>query len=441
MKEFNATPVLQEKLSAPMFWIGIYVASASLICSLSMATDVLRGFRHKKLWFLCKFFTLNATSLILLGIAMKLPLDLSTSMPDCWDQLAKLSSIVFMCATMGNFMPSLGPMGNKELLTNITALGILVITVAVNIFIQLYTGAISCYRIEHVVVTSLMLLLFVLTCSSALMIPTSKQVVELKYREKHKREEPAKTDEFSTVEKLKDNLTKYWMMAESGGPQFLIAISATCSASGAICILTILILVEAWIQPIISVLEYDWDEPSDYKRSTIGIMFTQAIGLVIGTIGSAFRWFTAISFKSSKRGINGYYRNVSRVENYWIQLLVQWKESLLGFRIRARIFRKLVHNTKNLILEFCIRVQMVIVVASKTVRLLPIFIISIVSSCYYCCRPLKRKPFPESTASVNQGCSESGTSTEVDFSHYVLQLDGDEELPKRILNNISNSAN
>ncbi|KAM7501988.1 hypothetical protein LguiB_000892 [Lonicera macranthoides] len=127
MKEFNATPVLQEKLSAPMFWIGIYVASA----------DVLRGFRHKKLWFLCKFFTLNATSLILLGIAMKLPLDLSTSMPDCWDQLAKLSSIVFMCATMGNFMPSLGPMGNKELLTNITALGILslVLTTDVGYFL------------------------------------------------------------------------------------------------------------------------------------------------------------------------------------------------------------------------------------------------------------------------------------------------------------------
>lgn len=210
------------------------------------------------------------------------------------------------------------------------------------------------------------------------MIPTSKQVVELKYREKHKREEPAKTDEFSTVKKLKDNLKKYWMMAESGGPQFVMASSATCSASGAICFLTFLILVEAWIQQIFLVGFEGDAEPMTYRGTASWILWTQSVGLVIGTIGPALRWFTAISFKSSKKGINGYYRNVSRVENYWIQLLVQWKESLLGFRIRARIFRKLVHNTKNLILEFCIRVQMVIVVASKIVRLVPIFIISIV---------------------------------------------------------------
>ena len=261
----------QEKLGAPMFWIGIYVAAASFICSLSMAIDVFRGFRYRKLWFPCKFFTLNATSLTLLGIAMKLPLDLSACMPDRSDQLAKLSSIVFMCVTMGNFMPSLGPMGNKELLTNITALGIMVITVSVNIFIQLYTGAIFAFRIEHAVVTSLMLLLFVIISFSALTIPISKQVLETKYLEKQKMEEPEKTDEFSSVEKLKEKVKKYWMMAESGGPQFVMASTATCSALGAICFLSILILVETWMQVYFRVhreLRYY----SNYNRSTHGII-------------------------------------------------------------------------------------------------------------------------------------------------------------------------
>ncbi|KAM7494091.1 hypothetical protein LguiB_028700 [Lonicera macranthoides] len=431
----------QEKLGAPMFWIGIYVASVSFICSLSMAIDGFTGFRHRKLWFPCKFFTLNATSLTLLGIAMKLPLDLSGYMPNKWDQLAKLCSIVFMCVTIGNFMPSLGPMDNKELLTNITALGILVITVAVNVFIQLYTGAIWAFKIEHTVVTSLMLLLFVILCFSALMIPISKQVVERKYREKHKMEEAQKTDEFSTVEKLKVNVKKYWMMAESGGPQFVMASSATCSASGAICFLTFLILVEAWIQQIFLV-DFEGDaEPMTYRGTTSWILWTQSVGLVIGTIGPAFRWFTAISFKSSKKGIKAYCQNVFQVENYWIQMLVQWRERIFGLRIRSQVCKKIVHNTKNLILDICTRVQIVIVVASKTVRLLPIFLISIGLSCYSGCKPLKRKLFPKPTTSGNQGGSESGISAEVDFSRYVLQLEGDEELPKRILNNISNSAN
>ncbi|XP_059657517.1 uncharacterized protein LOC132304038 isoform X4 [Cornus florida] len=93
---------------APMPWIGIYVAAASLVCSLAMAADVFHGFRHRKLWIPCKFFTLNAASLTLLGVAMKLPVDLSTQMPGNMDQLVKLTGTVLMSTTMVSTLMSFG---------------------------------------------------------------------------------------------------------------------------------------------------------------------------------------------------------------------------------------------------------------------------------------------------------------------------------------------
>ncbi|KAM0017223.1 hypothetical protein Hdeb2414_s0027g00685681 [Helianthus debilis subsp. tardiflorus] len=37
-----------EKYTEPMVWIGIYIAVASLLCTLAMAADLLLGFRSKK---------------------------------------------------------------------------------------------------------------------------------------------------------------------------------------------------------------------------------------------------------------------------------------------------------------------------------------------------------------------------------------------------------
>ncbi|KAL6513851.1 hypothetical protein OROHE_019307 [Orobanche hederae] len=74
-----------------MPWVGLYVAVASLICTLAMAADVVQGFRQRKLWFPCRFFTINAASLTLIAIAMKLPVDLTTDMmPDRdWNAIEK----------------------------------------------------------------------------------------------------------------------------------------------------------------------------------------------------------------------------------------------------------------------------------------------------------------------------------------------------------------
>ncbi|CAK9173207.1 unnamed protein product [Ilex paraguariensis] len=129
----------QTKYDAPVPLIGLYVAAASLICTLAMAADVIHGFRRKKLWFPSKFFTVNAASLTILAVAMKLPVDLTSAMDGYIDQLAKLTSNVFMTTVIGNFLSSFASMDDNAIFMNITVLGILVITIIVNIIIQMFT--------------------------------------------------------------------------------------------------------------------------------------------------------------------------------------------------------------------------------------------------------------------------------------------------------------
>ncbi|KAK2977782.1 hypothetical protein RJ640_029978 [Escallonia rubra] len=423
-----------------MLWIGIYVAAVSLVCSLAMAADAYQGFRQRKLWFPCKFFGLNAASLTLLAIAMKLPVDLTSSMEGSTDQLAKLSSTAFMCTIIGNLMPSIGPMDNRDILLNVIAVSILVITILVNVCIQLKTREISIeafeaygISIEHVVVMFFMLLLLVILSFSALAVPISKRILELKYRDMHKTvstEEPKESNK-SSVEILKDVVRKYWLMAETGSPQFVMACSATSTTSGVICLMVAISLVEAEVRIWFYSLEAP-DSTSDYGWSTVFIVWIQSIGVIVGTIAPAFRWFTAVSFKCSKKESSNY-RNELKVEGYWIQQLAEWKEiPLLPLRIRNRKCRKLIQNAKNLILNFCTRVQVLIVVASKTVCLISVFVARPILSGLDYCKRLQEKV----TRNSHKG-SDTEPGVELDLNRYVLRLEGEVDLPERILKNIS----
>ncbi|KAJ0745359.1 hypothetical protein HanPI659440_Chr10g0397841 [Helianthus annuus] len=109
-----------------MLWIGMYIAVASLVCILSMMADLSHGLRSRKLWFPCKYFRINAAFLTVISVAMKLPVDLTGSMPGYVDKAAKLGSMAFMCTIMANLLPCLATMNNNELLSNITALCVLV---------------------------------------------------------------------------------------------------------------------------------------------------------------------------------------------------------------------------------------------------------------------------------------------------------------------------
>ncbi|GAV83436.1 hypothetical protein CFOL_v3_26883 [Cephalotus follicularis] len=425
------------KFSEPMPWIGIYVAVASLVCAVAMAVDTVRGFRQRKFWFPCKYFTINATTLTLIGVAIKLSVDLNTSMPSHQDQLAKLSSAVFICTIMGNSMPSFGIMEDKDIAMNIMALGIIVITLVVNICIQLGTGVIYIFWKEHAFIMFVMLLLLVILSFSASTVAFTKHLLELKYNYKYRlavqecRNETGK----DVITKLREDLMKYWMMAHTSSPQFVMGRSVTCTASGVLTLLSAVTLAEAMFRSYLMMplsFKFCFGE-SDYKWSTTVVLVTQTIAVGVGSIAPAFRWFLAIKFCCKKSG-NRSYKQEFTLERYWIQRLVEMKECPLTLRIHDRRLRKHAHDAKNLILNVCIGMQTGIVFMSKVIRLISTHLVSQILRFCKCCRELKKYSIS------NDSGSESKPSPKLDLSRFVLHLEGESELVELMMKNNCNAT-
>lgn len=420
------------KFNQPIPWIGIYIATASAACAIAMAVDAFQGFRQRKFWFPCKFFSLNATTLTFIAVAIKLSVDLNTSMPRRQEQLAKLSSAALICTVMGNSMPSLGSMENKELVANIVALGILVITAIVNICIQLSTGVIYVFWKEHAFLMFLMLVLLAMLCSSALTVPTTKRYFDMKYTKKHQIAMKECSD--GTVkchpEKLREDLTKFWMMAHTCGPQFVIGRSATCTASGAFCLLAAMTLAETMLRSYFMPRSFKFcSGESAYKWSTTIVLVTQIIAVVAGTIAPAFRWFTAIQFRCPIKATKASkVKPQFKVERYWILIMVEWKECPLQIRMWGRHGKKLAHDARNASLDLCIQVQCGIVVVSKLVRLVSIFFMRVVRICYLYCKGLKRLFKCHNGFTNDDSGSESKPFSRLDLGRFVLHLEGEEEL-------------
>ncbi|KAL0356116.1 UNVERIFIED_CONTAM: hypothetical protein Sradi_4058500 [Sesamum radiatum] len=167
---------------------------------------------------------------------------------------------------------------------------------------------------------------------------------------------------------------------------------------------------------------------SHYKWSINWILVIQSIGVALGSIAPLLRWFTAVQFKSSKLGHRSF-KEEFKVETYWTQRLVDWRDSPLPLQIRHQKLRKLVHDAKRLLLNFCIAVQILIVLASKLVLLISAPCVIGVLFCFHHVKKLK-------------ACdsSESRAGTELDFSHNVLLLEGEAGLPQKILTNICNEV-
>ncbi|KAL7098491.1 hypothetical protein ACP275_09G020900 [Erythranthe tilingii] len=425
--------LVRKKLEAPMPWIGLYVAAATALCTLAMAADALRGFRSRRFWFPCKYFSLNAFSLTLLAVAMKLPVDLTNFVVGVNDQIAGVSSLVLMSTAMANFTTSLGSMTNDEIAVNLAALSILVITITGNVCIHIVQTRhflfVRDILAEEVGSTLAMLLLLLILCSSAVMVPTAKRYIDLACREMRRRvivsnNKKVEWGEFSVGE-LRVAVRRYWVMAETGSSQFVIARSVGSVFSGLVCLLMGLTLLEAHIRmPLV----YDnfVRTHSSYKWSVNWILVVQAIGVALGTIAPLMRWFIAARFKSLEMGRKSF-KDEFKVESYWTQILVDWRESPVPLQIGSHKFKKLLHDVKGLLLNFCIGVQIAIVLASKLVLLLSATFLNgllFIKNRKACCC------FKE---------SRTGTGS-LDYSSYVLLLEGESKLPRKTLTNICNEA-
>ncbi|KAK9141000.1 hypothetical protein Scep_010681 [Stephania cephalantha] len=126
--------------SSPVPIIGLYVTGATLICLLFIVIDIFVGFRSRKKWLPCHLFKFNSATLAILAVPTKLPVDLTSSMPSALDQLSKLTGTAFICICMAFLVPSPGLASFSESISNMISLTIFVITVLINVCIQMRTG-------------------------------------------------------------------------------------------------------------------------------------------------------------------------------------------------------------------------------------------------------------------------------------------------------------
>ncbi|KAL2243718.1 uncharacterized protein LOC105157443 [Sesamum indicum] len=444
MDSLNST--VQEKLDEVMPWIGLYIAVASAVCTLAMAADAFNGFKSKKFWFPCNYFSLNAASLTLLAVAMKLPMDLNTYLLYQADWHAKICSLIFMSISMSNFMSSLGSMTDKEILMNTVALGILVITIVVNMCIQ--TFQLHGYFHKDMMImalnyTILMLLSLAGFLSSAISLPTSKRSLESKYQEMHQvamREDGIvkKMQGVKIDKRMIDGMKKYWVMAETSNPQFVMARSIFCTASNVICLFAASSLQTVYIRWIVRSHKVTLGESASvYGRYTKWILTAQSSGVLVGTIAPISRWFIAIRFKCLTTYHEISFGKELRIEDHWIQTLKYWRDSFSGIQIQDGKCRKYIHNVKWFTLTFLIGVQIMMVLFNKLLLFIPTLLITPFLLCF---KKFKTRGLAKATTSNKDMRSESGGNIELNLNRFVLLLDGEPELPQSILKDICDQA-
>ncbi|XP_057808837.1 uncharacterized protein LOC131023307 [Salvia miltiorrhiza] len=218
-------------------------------------------------------------------------------------------------------------------------------------------------------------------------------------------------------------------MAETGSPQFVVARSAISGTSGLLCLLAALTLALARARSLVVAPSSGFRrEISNYRWSIKWILCIQFVGVVIGTIAPLFRWFVASWFKISEMERKSFGDEI-KIEEYWTSRLVEWRGRSLPFQVQNRVWKKLLRDAVRLLVNFCIGVQIIFVSAGKIVLFLSARFGKAIFLCF--CKNLRPHSMRE---------SESRDGAEVDFSNYVLLLEGERQLPDQILKNICNEV-
>lgn len=295
------------------------------------------------------------------------------------DQVVKVGSLGFLCIIMSYLLPSLAVM-DKSLWAYFTALSILVITLVVNVNIQIETEVIELVSyhpfsmppfIAAYIYMGMLLFLLIILISSAIAIPTLKKVLELKYRA-ILNDQNLQEKLIFNVEELRQLLKRHWIMAVTGSSEFMMASTPLSSVSGVICTISMVVYVSlswhAWVVREIG--------ESVYEDSTVVIFIIQSMGVVSGTVITVYRCFAVLRFKAFANQSSNHF-SVFKVEKYWTKKLCEWKENPL------KLFSKFEtdYRLSSDILSICIAFQKVTVVLCKIIELIPIIITIFVTYC------------------------------------------------------------
>ncbi|KAK9116313.1 hypothetical protein Sjap_015260 [Stephania japonica] len=269
--------------SSPVPLIGLYTAGATLVCLLFILLDVVAGFLNRKRWLPCRFFSLNSVTLTLLSVAVKLPLDLTSPMPRVLDQLSKLTGTTLICICMGFFMPSLGTYRESECFSNMAALSIFVVTIIVNVSIQMHTGVINLFRTEHIIILCCMMILLMILWYLAFDIHSYNEISHDGIKEFFVKSKK------SMLYRLKVS----YLCSYNSNPQLMLCRMMLSAVVYALCMISLVVILKVTFQALVfKKSAYSEESVSVYKWSIRIIVVSQIITIVIGSLAITFRKFS-----------------------------------------------------------------------------------------------------------------------------------------------------
>ncbi|KAK9138296.1 hypothetical protein Sjap_008890 [Stephania japonica] len=268
------------KFSSPMPAVGLFIAGATLVCLVFMLSDIYNAIRQRKPWVPCRFFVLNSFTLTLLSTSTKLTRDFTTSMPSAWDQLSKLCGTSLICISIGFFRPSIVNMSDAELSASMGTLTVMVLSAVVNVSLQISTGAIFLFKVEHVIIMVVMILLLgVMGC--------------FKFRSPDYLCEPFR----KSIKHMPRNiltLKRCYIHSYITDPQLMLCRFSQNATVGILCTTCFVVFSEAAIRAF-SQDQGGFKGGSNYKWSIGAVVGLQILTLVVGILAVIFRCLSLAS--------------------------------------------------------------------------------------------------------------------------------------------------
>lgn len=337
------------RYASPIPIIGLYIAAATLVCCFCMAFDMVHGFVRRKLYLPCKLFPVNSFTLSIVAVATKIPVDLTTSMPRCVDQLSKLTGTAFLCISLGFFMPSLDIMKTSEGYANMGALSIMVITVVVNMCIQMATGVVFAFTTEHFIIIICMLVLLILLWSSTLSLKGHRNWLLDDYT--HLMRDDLKDVYSKDLQGLRPLLEKLYFLCHIGNSQSQVYRTKNCHTVGLLCAITSIVVLEAALR---SFAFKEWrfrSGVSDYGWSIPLVVVTQIFTIIVGAFTVIVRGHTLLNHISIED------KPICAREEFWNKELLYLRNKKPSFKSLGKCPTSILHVIKDFIINVLMTLQ------------------------------------------------------------------------------------
>ncbi|XP_043697144.1 uncharacterized protein LOC122647915 [Telopea speciosissima] len=343
---------------SPVPLIGLYIAAATLVCFFCITFDLVNGlFIRKKPFVPCKLFPMNAFTMTVLALATKLPVDLTASMPRAEDQLSKLTGTALLCISLGFYMPSLGTMGTSERYGNMAALSVMVITMVVNVCIQMRTGVIFAFIVEHIIIMFCILILLLLMWSSAIAFRGQSREWTTYY-----------TNCGKGPQGLRKLLLKLHLLNYTGNPQTLLCETSHHHTFGLLCALSSAVVLQAMLRSFVLKNMRFCSGVSDYRWSIPIVIVVQFLTIVVGTFSIICRW---VSFVSHSNQVALW----AHKESYFPERELEFLKLNLSFRFLSKNLSNVFLVAKDFIMNVLIRTQIALYTCSSFLVGYPIYFV------------------------------------------------------------------